>query len=145
MQYDKLLIEDKRKLLNIVKSEYVKLDFSKLENMFDNNYKNPLWLDVSVLLYNLKLETVDFTAFDILLKKLSKQFIRFYFKDGEKKYIATVDEFVLKQYVWFLITKEKIEFNINMQYIPQKDYIKQILNLNKFTNLRNLYKSYFRR
>ena len=135
MQYDKLLREDKRKLLNIVKHEYVKLDFSKLTNVLDNNYIEPLWMDISVLMYKLKIENPDISIFDILLKKLSKQFVRFYFKDGEKRYIVTADEFDIKQYVWFLITKENVEYCINTQYIPPKDYIKQILNLNKFTNL----------
>ena len=134
MQYDKLLIEDKRKLLNIVKHEYVKLDFSKLTNVLDNNYKEPLWMDISVLLYKLNIQTPDVSVFDILLKKLSKPFMRFYFKSGEKRYVSTANEFVLKQYLWFLITKENIEYQINTQYIPQKDYIKQILNLNKFTS-----------
>ena len=145
MQYDKLLIEDKRKLLNIVKHEYVSLDFSKVTNVLDNNYIEPLWMDVSVLLYGLKIKNPDITAYDILLKKLSKKFVRFYFKDGEKRYIATANEFVIKDYLWYLITKEKVEFRINTQYIPQKDYIKQILNLNKFTKLRYIYKTYFRR
>lgn len=135
MQYDKLLREDKRKLLNIVKHEYVKLDFSKLTNVLDNNYIEPLWMDISVLIYKLKIKNPDISIFDILLKKLSKQFVRFYFKDGEKRYIATAGEFDIKQYVWFLITKENVEYCINIQYIPPKDYIKQILNLNKFTNL----------
>ena len=102
-------------------------------------------MNVSVLLYNLKLKEVDFTIFDILLKKLSKQFMRFYFKDGEKRYLATVDEFDVKKYLWYLITGDNVSYYINMQYIPQKDYIKQILNLNKFTNLRYIRKSYFRR
>lgn len=135
MQYDKLLMEDKRKLLNIVKHEYIRLDFSKLTNILDNNYKEPLWMDISVLLYKLKIENPDITAYDILLKKLSKSFVRFYFKDGEKRYIAEANDFILKQYIWFLITKENVEYCINTQYIPQKDYIKQILSINKFTNI----------
>lgn len=135
MQYDMLLVEDKRKLLNIVKHEYVKLDFSKLTNVLDNNYIEPLWMDISVLMYKLNIKTPEISIFDILLKKLSKPFMRFYFKDGEKRYIATADEFALKQYLWFLITGENVEYFINTQYIPSKDYIKQILNINKFTNL----------
>ena len=134
MQYDKLLVEDKRKLLNIVKHEYVKLDFSKITNVFDNNYSEPLWMDISVLLYGLDIKNHDITIYDILLKKLSKQFMRFYFKNGEKRYIATADEQVIKGYVWYLITNEPVEYNINTQYIPQKDYIKQILNLSKFNS-----------
>ena len=123
MQYDKLLIEDKRKLLNIVKNEYVELDFSKLKNVFDNNYKEPLWMDVSVLLYNLNIKDADILAFDILLNKFSKQFMRFYFKYGDKRYIATSNELVIKEYLWYLITKEPIKYTINTQYIPQKPKI----------------------
>ena len=86
MQYDKLLAEEKRKLLNIVKHEFVSLDFSKMTDILDNNYSEPLWMDVSVLLYSLNIKKVDITIYDILLKKLSKPFVRFYFKDGEKRW-----------------------------------------------------------
>lgn len=134
MQYDRLLAPDKRKLLNVVKHEYVSLDFSKLTGILDNNYKEPLWMDISVLLYSGNFRKPDITAYDILLKKLSKPFVRFYFKDGDKRYIATEQEFFIKQYLWYLVTKEPISYSINTQYIPQKDYIKQILKLNKFTN-----------
>lgn len=134
MQYNKLLIEDKRKLLSIVKHEYVNLDFSKLTEILDNNYKEPLWMDISVLLYGMNIKNPDIIAYDVLLKKLSKPFVRFYFKDGDKRYIATEQEFFIKQYIWYKITGESISYNINTQYIPQKDYIKQILNLDKFTN-----------
>ena len=78
MQYDKLLTLEKRKILNIVKHEYVKLDFSKLTGILDNNYKEPLWMDFSVLLYKMNIKNPDILAYDILLKKLSKPFIRFY-------------------------------------------------------------------
>ena len=134
MQYDKLLNEDKRKLLSLVKHECVKLDFSKLTNVLDNNYAEPLWMDVSVLLYALNIQNPDITVFNILLKKLSKPFARFYFKDGEKRYIATTNELLMKQYLWYQIANEPQEYYINVQYIPQKDYIKQLLNLDKFTN-----------
>ena len=135
MQYDKLLTLEKRKILNIVKHEYVKLDFSKLTGILDNNYKEPLWMDFSVLLYKMNIKNPDILAYDILLKKLSKPFIRFYFKDGEKRYVATEQEFFMKQYLWYLITKEPFSYNINTQYIPSKEYTKQILKLDKFTNL----------
>ena len=59
MQYDKLLAEEKRKLLNIVKHEFVSLDFSKMTDILDNNYSEPLWMDVSVLLYSLNIKKVD--------------------------------------------------------------------------------------
>lgn len=134
MQYDKLLAEEKRKLLNIVKHEFVSLDFSKMTDILDNNYSEPLWMDVSVLLYSLNIKNVDITIYDILLKKLSKPFARFYFKDGDKRYVATEQEFFIKQYVWYAITKEPISYSIDVQYIPQKDYIKQILKLDKFNN-----------
>ena len=77
MQYNKLLIEDKRKLLSIVKHEYVNLDFSKLTEILDNNYKEPLWMDISVLLYGMNIKNPDIIAYDVLLKKLSKPFVRF--------------------------------------------------------------------
>lgn len=134
MQYNRILVEDKRKILNIVKHEYVNLDFSKLIEVVDNTYKEPLWMDISVLLYNMNFKNPDITIYDILLKKLSKPFVRFYFKDGEKKFVATSQEFLMKQYLWYMITKEPISYNVNVQYIPHKDYIKQILKLNKFIN-----------
>lgn len=132
MQYDKLLVEDKRKLLNLVKHEYINLDFSKLTNILDNYYTEPLWMDVSILLYQLNITTPDITIFDIILNKLSKPFARLYFKDGEKRYIATSNELVLRAYLWYQITKEAVSYSINAQYIPSRDYIKQILNLDKF-------------
>lgn len=133
MQYDKLLAEEKRKLLNIVKTENIILDFSKVTGILDNYYSEPLWMDLSVLLYNLKIKDPEITIYDILLKKISEPFVRFYFKDGEKRYIATEKEFFIKQYVRYQITKEPISYSINVQYIPQKDYIKQLLKLDKFS------------
>ena len=135
MQYDKLLVEDKRKLLNLVKHEYINLDFSKLTNILDNYYTEPLWMDVSILLYQLNITTPDITIFDILLNKLSKSFARLYFKDGEKRYIVTSNELILREYLWYQITKENVSYSINAQYIPSRDYIKQILNLDKFDTM----------
>lgn len=134
MQYGSLLVEEKRKLLNIVKYENVNLDFSKATGILDNNYNEPLWMDISVLLYTSNFKNHDITIYDILLKKLSKPFVRFYFKDGEKRYLATGEEHLIKLYTRYLITKEPISYSINAQYVPQKDYIKQILKLDKFTN-----------
>ncbi len=132
MQYDKLLVEDKRKLLNLVKHEYINLDFSKLTTILDNNYTEPLWMDVSILLYGLNIINPDITVFDILLHKLSKQFARLYFKDGDKRFIATSNELIFREYLWYQISKEPVQYFINAQYIPARDFIKQILNLDRF-------------
>ncbi len=132
MEYDKLLKEEKRKITNLIKHEFVSLNFSNLKVILDNNYNEPRWMDVYILLYKAGLPE-DIEAYDILLEKLSKPLLKFYFKsDDEKRYIVNANEKMMMEYVRYLITKEKTSYNFEAQFIPDKEYIKEILRYNKF-------------
>lgn len=146
MQNNNLLREEKKKLLNLLNHEYVKIDFSKLTSILDNNCDEPRWMDVYVLLYEAKLPA-DITIYNILLEKLSKQLLLFYYKDGKDRYLANANEFMLKQYVYYLISGDRTEYNIRAQYIPNKEYIKEILKISKFSecgmNIKHVSKDKF--
>lgn len=132
MEYDKLLREEKRKISNLINHEFVNLDFSNLKMMLDNNYNEPRWMDVYILLYKANLPE-DIEAYDILLEKLSKPLLKFYFKDdNDKRYIVNADDRIVNEYVRYLVTKEKVPYNFEAQYIPDKEYIKELLRYNKF-------------
>lgn len=133
MQCNQLLNEEKRKILSLVKHEFVSLDFSSLTMILDNNYNIPCWMDVYILIYKSKLPE-DIKIYDIILKKLSQPILRFYFKSETGKYISNADEFMIKRYVRYLITGDKIKYNTKTQYIPNKEYIKEILKYKKFEN-----------
>ncbi len=126
-----LLREEKRKLLSLMNYEYVELDFSKLTGVLDNNLYEPSWMDIYVLLFKANLPS-NAGVYDTLLEVLSKSVCLFYFNDGEKRYIANVGELEIRQYVRYLITKEPIKYFVKVQYIPNKEYIKEILKINKF-------------
>ncbi len=132
MEYDKLLRDEKRKISNLINHKFVDLDFSNLQLVLDNNYNEPRWMDVYILLYKAKLPA-DIEAYDILLEKLSKPSLKFYFKkDDGKRYIVNADDRMMNEYVRYLITKEKVSYSLDAQYIPDKEYIKEILKYNKF-------------
>ncbi|MBQ9267062.1 MAG: hypothetical protein IJ217_02105 [Clostridia bacterium] len=132
MEYDKLLREEKRKIANLINHEFVNLDFSNLKMILDNNYNEPRWMDVYILLYKAKLPA-DIEAYDILLEKLSKPLLKFYFKnEDEKRYIVSANDRIMNEYVRYLITKEKVPYSFEAQYMPDKEYIKEILKYNKF-------------
>ncbi len=131
MQYDTLLREEKRKLLSLMNYEFVKLDFSKLSIRLDNNLEEPRWMDTYVELYKANLPP-DITIYNILLEKLSTPINYFYYEDGDKNYISNANEFMLKAYLNYLITNEKVEYYVKVQFIPHKEYIKEILKIKKF-------------
>lgn len=132
MAQENMLREEKRRLLGLMNYEYVKLDFFKLTSTLDNNLSEPRWMDVYVLLYKAGLPA-DITVYNILLEKLSKPVFWFYFIDGEKRYLANADELLIKRYIYYLITGESAEYYVKSQYIPRKDYIKEILKVSKFS------------
>lgn len=132
MAQENMLREEKRRLLGLMNYEYVKLDFFKLTSTLDNNLNEPRWMDVYVLLYKAGLPA-DITVYNILLEKLSKPVFWFYFIDGEKRYLANADELLIKRYIYYLITGESAEYCVKSQYIPRKDYIKEILKVSKFS------------
>lgn len=131
MQYDMLLKDEKRKISNLIKHEFIKLDFSYLKLILDNNYNEPRWMDVYILIYKASLPK-DIIAYEILLEKLSKPLFKFYFKKMNKRYIVDANEYIYKAYTRFLITREMTEYYFNAQYMPDKDYIKEILKFNKY-------------
>ena len=116
-----------------MEKKYVKLDYSKMTAVFENNLNAPRWMDIYTLIYKCNLPP-DIKAYDILLKKLSTPLMRFYFKDGDKRYITNANERMITRYVWYLITKDTVEYYIETQFIPKKDYIKEILKFNRFYN-----------
>lgn len=132
MAQENMLREEKRRLLGLMNYEYVRLNFFKLTSTLDNNLNEPRWMDVYVLLYKAGLPA-DITVYNILLEKLSKPVFWFYFIDGEKRYLANADELLIKRYVYYLITGESAEYYVKSQYIPRKDYIKEILKVSKFS------------
>lgn len=131
MQYDMLLKNEKRKISNLMKYEFIKLNFSYLKLILDNNYNEPRWMDIYILIYKAGLPK-DIIAYDILLEKLSKPLFKFYFKKADKRYIVNADENMYRAYTRFLITGEPTEYYFNAQYMPDKDYIKEILKFNKY-------------
>ncbi len=131
MQYDMLLKDEKRKISNLIKYEFVKLNFSYLKLILDNNYNEPRWMDIYILLYKSNLPK-DVIAYDILLEKLSKPLFKFYFKKDGKRYLVNADENMYRAYTNFLITNEVVEYNFNSQFMPDKEYIKEIIKFKKY-------------
>lgn len=128
---ENFLREEKRKLLGLMNYEYTKLNFLKLTSTLDNNLDEPRWMDVYTLLYKAKLPA-DVIAYNVLLEKLSKPIYWFYFIDGEKRYLANADELIIRRYVYYLITGESADYYVKTQYMPKKDYIKELLKVSKF-------------
>ena len=132
MQYPTMLLKDeKRKISSLIKHDFVKLDFSNLKLILDNDLNEPKWMDVYILLYKAKLPQ-DIISYDILLNKLSSPFLKFYFKKDGKRYIANADEKMIREYIRFLTEKDTTEYEIETQFIPNKDYIEKLLKFEKF-------------
>lgn len=131
MQYNKLLLEEKGKLLNLINKKYIKLDFSKLTSIDENNLADPRWMDLYILIYKSGL-TPDIKAYDILLKKLSTPILRFNFTDNDKSYVSNANMPAVDLYLWYLISKEPITYYAEVQFLPKKDYIKELFKYNKF-------------
>lgn len=132
MQEDLLLKDEKRKIASIMKKEYVTLKFSELHLILDNNYNEPRWMNTYILLYKASLPK-NIVAYDILLEKLSSSLLKFYFKkeDG-RRYLVSANEKIFKEYVWYLTTKEDKEYTFLAQYLPSKEYIKEVLRFSKY-------------
>jgi len=132
MQYDLLLKEEKRKIMAIMKKEYVTLKFSELHLILDNNYNEPRWMNTYIMLYKASLPK-NIVAYDILLEKLSGSLLKFYFKkDDGRRYIVNATDRIFREYVWYLTTKEDKEYSFLAQYLPEKDYIKEVLRFSKY-------------
>ena len=132
MSYDLILKDEKRKISAIMKKEYVSLKFSELHLILDNNFNEPRWMDTYILLYKAALPK-NIGAYDILLQKLSSSMLKFYFKKSDgKRYLVNANEKLFKEYVWYLTTKEDKSYNLLAQYMPSKDYIKELMRFSKY-------------
>lgn len=131
MQYNKLLLEEKAKLLNLMSVNYRLLDFSKLTSMAENNLAVPCWMDTYILIFQSGIQP-DIVAYDILLKKLSMPMVRGNFTEGDKNYIATFTPVTLDLYLWYLITGEAKKFYVPAQFVPKKDYMKELFKFSRF-------------
>ena len=147
LSYELVLKEEKRKMIQIMKSEYVNLKFSELHLILDNNFNEPRWMNTYILLYKASLPK-NIIAYDILLQKLSSSLLKFYFKkeDG-RRFVVHADEKMFKAYVWYLTTKEDREYTMLAQYMPSKDYIKELMRFSKYEKcglkLENVYEDEF--
>ena len=132
MSYDLLSKDEKRKVSSIMKKEYVPFRFSELNLILDNDYNEPRWMDTYILLYKAALPK-NIGAYDILLNKLSSSLLKFYFvKENGNSYIVDADEKMFKKYVWYLTTKVDREYTFAAQYIPDKEYLKEIIRFQKY-------------
>ncbi len=133
MQFDCLQREEKRRVLSLMNHEYVNLDCSKIDAILENNCAQPRWMDTYVLLYKAKLPP-DITIYNILLEKLSLQINWFYFEKDEKNYLVNANELFMRLYLWYKITGEAVSFSTKAQYIPHKDYVRNICKISKFVD-----------
>lgn len=132
MQYEMLLKDEKRRISSVMKKEYITLKFSELHLILDNNYNEPRWMNTYIMLYKASLPK-NIVAYDILLEKLSASLLKFYFKkDDGRRYIVSADDKIFREYVWYLTTREDKEYTFLAQYLPAKDYIKEILRFSKY-------------
>ncbi len=147
MSYDLVLKDEKRKLISIMKKEYVNFKFSELSLILDNNFNEPRWMDTYILLYKAALPR-NIVAYDILLQKLSSSLLKFYFKkDDGRRYLVHADEKMFREYVWYLTTKQDKEYTFLAQYMPSKEYTKEIMRFNKYEKcglvLQNIHEDEF--
>lgn len=131
MQYNKLLLEEKGKVLNLMRKKYMEVDFSKLTSVAENNLSSPRWMDVYILIYKAGLAP-DITSYDILLKKLSTPILKYSFQVGDKCYISNANRASIDLYLWYLISGEVTNYFAEVQFIPNKDYIKELFKFYKF-------------
>lgn len=131
MQFDCLQREEKRKIISLMKNEYIDLDCSKISAILDNNCDEPRWMDVYVSLYEANLPP-NISVFNILLEKLSQRINWFYFEKDHKNYLVNADEGLIKAYLWYKITNEPVNYKVKAQYIPHRDYVRKICKITKF-------------
>ena len=109
MQYAGLQKEELLKILSVMKDEYVNLNFSELTGILGSNYAEPTWMDAYVQIYKAKLPP-DIKAYDILLEKLSEKLFLMSFEHDNKNYIVKADDIIIREYAYYLISKEKKNF-----------------------------------
>lgn len=131
MQYAGLQKEELLKILSFMKDEYVNLNFSELTGILGSNYAEPTWMDAYVQIYKAKLPP-DIKAYDILLEKLSEKLFLMSFEHDNKNYIVKADDIIIREYAYYLISKEKKNFMMRAKYIPHKNYANIICKLHRF-------------
>lgn len=147
MQYNKLPMEEKGKLISLMNKKYKKIDFSKMTCVLENNLFAPRWMDLYILIYKSGLAP-DIKAYDVLLKKLSTPILKFNFCIDEKNYISNANGVMIDLYLWYLISGEPTECFVETQYIPKNEYLKELFKFNKFYDsgitLKNIDENIFR-
>lgn len=133
MQFDCLQREEKRKILSLVKDEYIDLNCSEIADILENNCGEPRWMDVYVLLYKANLPP-NISIYNILLEKLSQRINWFYFEKNDKNYLVNADESLIKAYLWYKITNEAITYKVKAKYIPHREYVRKICKIAKFAD-----------
>lgn len=133
MNYSGEIIVENPKLLNIINHEFVKLDFSKLTSLSASNWYEPTFMDTYVLIYKAQLPP-DIISYHILLEKLSTKRFLFAFSDAGNTYISNANEWMIRAYVNYLITGENASYSVKSQFLPNKDYEKEILKVCKFSD-----------
>ncbi len=133
MQYDRMLLEEKGKLLPLIKKKYMELNFSDMAAILENNILEPLWMDVYILIYKCNFPP-DIKTYDILLNKLSMPIFRVGFIHDNKMYVANINERMISRYVWYRITDDTTPYFIETQYLPKREYYKEVLKFNKFSS-----------
>ncbi len=131
MQYENLPKEEKRKLMCLIRDEYIDVDFSNAFLLPNTNFDEPRWMDTYVYLYKANLPS-DIIIYNILLEKLSTSFMYMQIDNGKDVYISNCNELMLREYVRYLITKEPNRYYAKAKYIPAKEYTKELIKLDKF-------------
>ncbi len=126
------LKSEKRLLCSVMKKEYVELRFSNLQAILDNNLNEPRWMNTYILLYKASLPK-NIVAYDILLQKLSTSMLKFYFhSDDGRRFLVDADEKMFRRYVWYLTTKQDKIYRFPAQYIPDDEYIKELMRFTRY-------------
>ena len=131
MQYNKLLLEEKGKVLNLIKKKYIKIDFSKLTSIAENNLSYPRWMDIYILIYKIGLAP-DIVSYDILLNKLSRPVLKLNFECDGNCYVLDANKPIVDLQLWYLINNNPVEFYAGVKYIPKKEYVRELLKFSKF-------------
>lgn len=132
MRYNSTMLEENQKLLSLMNCEYVNLDFSKLSAVSVTNWWEPIFMDTYVLLYKANLPP-DIIAYNILLQKLSQKTFYFTFVDSEDTYVSNANDLMIRAYVHYMITYEPVKYQIKAQFLPSKEYTKEILKISRFS------------
>ena len=132
MRSNGTLIDDNQKILSLISPEYVKLDFSSLSSLSVTNWGEPNFMDNYVLIYKANLPA-DITIYNILLEKLSSKVFWFTYVDSSETYVSNANELMIRAYINYLITNEPVKYYVKAQFLPNKDYSKEILKVSKFS------------